>query len=92
MYIGRRLLQENHFADLLHFAFRPNSNIAAFSRNKTSVFRNYTGTLLQYIEFDGYLQSQQVSTDSEIDGKILKNGQEQRGKVDGAPSRSLTSS
>jgi hypothetical protein len=32
-----------------------------------------------------------VSTDSENDGKMIKNGQEQRGKVDGAPSRSLAS-
>jgi DNA polymerase-3 subunit epsilon len=26
--------------------FRPNSNIAAFSRNKTSEFPNYTGTFI----------------------------------------------
>ena len=33
-----------------------------------------------------------VSTVKKNDGKINKNGQEQRGKNDGAPSRSLTRS
>jgi hypothetical protein len=49
-----------HIGFRVIFDYRPNSNIAAFLRNKTSVFRNYTGTLLQYIEFDGYFQTQQA--------------------------------
>ncbi|MGD9247975.1 MAG: hypothetical protein PVI60_08455 [Desulfobacteraceae bacterium] len=40
----------------------------------------------------GIIDANPLSTDTENDGKMIKNGQEQRGKVYGAPSRSLASS